>query len=125
MQPDDQNQAKELLARAIFASGAPLSIVENTYWSKFFKFMRSAFEIPTRYEFSGPLLLKEYEQINSLVEEQIAAAESVALICDGWNNLRNDSIINFVVTTPLPLLYKIVTTEKESHTGEYIAKEIN
>jgi len=35
MQPADQNQAKELLARAIFASGAPLSIVENAYWSVF------------------------------------------------------------------------------------------
>lgn len=31
MQPADQNQAKELSARAIFASGALLSIVENTY----------------------------------------------------------------------------------------------
>lgn len=70
-------------------------------------------------------MLKEYEKINSLVEEQIAAAESVALICDGWSNLRNDSIINFVVTTSLPLLYKIVTTGKESHTSEYIAREIN
>jgi len=39
MQPVDQNQAKELLARAIFASGASLSIVENAYWSKFFKFI--------------------------------------------------------------------------------------
>jgi len=87
--------------------------------------MRPAFKIPTRYELSGSLLLKEYEKINSLVEEQIAAAESVAIICDGWSNLRNDSIINFVVTTPFPLLYKIITTGKESHTGEYIAREIN
>lgn len=46
-------------------------------------------------------------------------------MCDGWSNLRNDSIINFVVTTPLPLLYKIITTGKESHTGEYIVREIN
>lgn len=113
MHPADQNQAKELLARAIFAIGAP-SIVENAYWSKFFKFMRPAFEIPTRYQLSVSLLLKEYEKINSLVEEQIAATESVALICDSWSNFRNDSIINFVVTTPFPLLYKIVTTGKES-----------
>lgn len=75
------------------------------------------------YELSGSLLLKEYEKINSLLEEQIAAVESVALICDGWSNLRNDSIINFVVTTPFPLLYKIVTTGKELHTGEYILPE--
>lgn len=29
MQPTDQNQANELLARAIFVSGAPLNIVED------------------------------------------------------------------------------------------------
>ncbi|XP_011699651.1 PREDICTED: uncharacterized protein LOC105456953 [Wasmannia auropunctata] len=54
----------------------------------------------------------------------MTTAESVALMCDGCSNLRNDSIINFIVTVPSPLLYKILVTEKESRTVVTIIKNI-
>lgn len=63
--------------------------------------------------------------MKTFVEEQIAAAHCVAIMCDGWSNVRNESIINFVVTTPKPILYKTLATGKESHTAEYIANQIN
>lgn len=48
MLPADQNVAKELLAKPIFAS-APLSMVVGYGdWLKFLKFMRPAFKVPTR-----------------------------------------------------------------------------
>jgi len=43
-------------------------------------------------------------------------------MCDGWSNIRNESIINFVITTPKPVFYKSLTTLTERHTGDYMAK---
>lgn len=123
--PEDIEKANELLARAIYASGSSLRIVENRFWLEYISFLRPAYKVPTRYEISGPLLNKEYEAVSALVNEQIAVAESVAIMCDGWTNVRNEPIVNFVVTTPSPMLYKILSTGKESHTAEYISKEVN
>lgn len=43
------------------------------------------------------------------------------------NNLlccRNQAILNYIVTTPEPILYKTKCTGAERHTGEYIADEL-
>lgn len=44
---------------------------------------------------------------------------------DGWSNIRNESIINFVVTQPKPLSVDFVATEEKSHTGEFMANKIS
>lgn len=44
-------------------------------------------------------------------------------MCDGWSNVRNESIINFV-TSPKPVFYKSLQTLTQSHTGNYMAKVI-
>ncbi|KAE9521289.1 hypothetical protein AGLY_018308 [Aphis glycines] len=44
-------------------------------------------------------------------------------MCDGWINIRNESIINFVVTTPKPIFYKSLPTGVDRHTGEHIAEQ--
>ncbi|KAF0751841.1 DUF659 domain-containing protein [Aphis craccivora] len=45
-------------------------------------------------------------------------------MCDGWINIRNESIVNFVITTPKPILYKSLATGVDRHTGENVAKYI-
>lgn len=42
-------------------------------------------------------------------------------MCDGWSNIRNESIINFVITTPKPVFYKSLPTLTQRHTGNYMA----
>lgn len=74
---------------------------------------------------SGPFLEKELKQVSKRVEEAVAAADSVGLCADGWSNIRNEPIINFVVTTPKPFLYKVLPTGKSSHTAEFMAQEIS
>nr|CAI5846841.1 unnamed protein product [Callosobruchus analis] len=58
------------------------------------------------------------------VEQKIAQADSVAIMCDGWSNIRNESIVDFILTTPTPVLYKILATGKESQTAKYITEQI-
>lgn len=51
-----------------------------------------------------------------------AAAKSLTIISDGWSNIRRDAIVNIVVATPKPLLFKVIETTTERHTAEYFAK---
>ena len=125
MTPDKQQENEMLLAKAIYSSGTPLSIVDNNQWQIFFRNLRPSFQLPGRNALSGRLLDTECETVKANVESVIREADCVGLICDGWSNLRNEAILNFVVTTPNPILYKTMTTGEESHTGKFMAKVMN
>lgn len=119
--PAEQSEIDTALARAVFASGAPLSMTENVYWQAAFRKLRPAYSLPSRYSLTNTLLNAEYSRVNTSVNEEIASAQSLGLMCDGWSNIRNESIINFVVTTPKPVFYKSIASGSTSHTGEYMA----
>lgn len=76
------------LARAVFATAAPLSLVENPYWKKFFAAIRPAFKPPNRQMMSNTLLEEVYAETSCKVQEVTANAASVGLLCDGWSNVR-------------------------------------
>ena len=81
--------------------------------------------MPSRYEMSEPLLDSEYDKIKvETVATIIAVSDSVELMCDGWSNICNEPIINFVVSQPELIFWKSFHTDLQSHTGEYIATEI-
>ena len=66
----------------------------------------------------------EYDKIKVETVATIAAFDSVGLTCDGWSDIRNEPISNFVVSLPKPIFWKSFHTDLQSHTGEYIATEI-
>ena len=76
------------LAKAVYASGSPLSLVENKYWIQFFTALRPAFKLPTRKKMSTELLEKVYLETTTTVKEMVAASSSVAILADGWTNIR-------------------------------------
>lgn len=51
-------------------------------------------------------------------------AKVLHLQCDGWSNVRNESIINFVVSQPKPYFVDFVDTEANRYTGEYLGGQI-
>lgn len=91
--PAEQSEIDTALARAVFASGAPLSMTENVYWQAAFRKLRPAYSLPSRYSLTNSLLTAEYSRVNTSVNEEIASAQSLGLMCDGWSNIRNESII--------------------------------
>ena len=117
-----QKELDESLARAIYASGTPLTIVEHPFWISFFNKMRPAYKVPSRYVMSHTLLDREDGRISDFVSMKIAQAECVAIISDGWTNVNNTPIVNFIISTPEPVFLKSVTTGENRHTGEYIAQ---
>ena len=62
MSTSEQEKLNALLARAVYASGSPFCMVENSHWQVFFKAIRSAHVVPSRYEVSEPLLVSGYEK---------------------------------------------------------------
>ena len=114
-----------LLARAIYASGAPFSILENKHWLAFFKVLCSAYVVPSTYLASEPLLVSEYHQTRFAALAQVAEVNAVTVMCDGWSNIRHEPIINFTSSVPQSVFWKSTHTELESHTGEYIAEKVS
>lgn len=123
----NQNEQKNidiLLARSIYASSSPLNLVENVYWKEFFKKIRPAYCPPSTYIISNRLLDDEYKRVKECTDNNILSAKVLGVMCDGWTNLRNESIVNFVVTTPNPVFFKSISTGTDRHTGEKMAEEI-
>ena len=120
----EQEKLDSLFSRAVYASATPFSIVENPHWIKFFKAIRPAYVLPSRFRLSNPLLDLEYNKVDADVMEKIADADCVGIMCDGWSNTRNEAIINFIVSMPQPVFWKSFHSELESHTGEYICGEV-
>ncbi|CAH1383434.1 unnamed protein product [Tenebrio molitor] len=55
------------------------------------------------------------------VNIKMQAADALTLVSDGWTDNTGNSIINVLFCTPKPFFFKSVTSNCESHTGEYIS----
>lgn len=113
-----------LLAKAILASAAPLKLVENRYWKKFFSSLRPTFQPPNHQKLSNILLDQVYEETRTNVRETVATVSSVALLSDGWKNTTNEAVINFHVTVPEPVFWNNVFTSSSDHTAAFVADQI-
>ena len=55
-------------------------------------------------KFSLSLLLTEtFDNVTTRVHKRIEDADSIAIQCDAWSNIRNEGIINFILNTPEPV----------------------
>lgn len=72
-----------------------------------------------------PILLdNEYSKMKAVVTKQINESTDLHLQCDGWSNMRNESIINFVISQPKPFFAEFIEVGCQSHTAEYLSNEI-
>jgi len=124
MQKEDEVKLDTLFARAIYASGTLFSIVENCHWKAFFKALPPAYVLPSRFQLSNSLLDAEFERVRVDMFEKLASTDAVAIMADGWSNIRNEPIINFVISMPQPVFWQSIHTKLESHSGDYIANQV-
>ncbi|CAG8722094.1 39957_t:CDS:2 [Gigaspora margarita] len=67
----------------------------------------------------------EYSDLNTVINYLLNETQFLYLVTDGWSNIRKDSIINFMITTPKPLFYKSVHTKEDQYTAQNIAEGID
>ena len=72
---ETQHKIDESLARAIYASGSPLSLTSNVYWQRCFKVMRPAYTPPTRHALDTHLLEAEYVRVQDRVNSTTKNAD--------------------------------------------------
>ena len=124
MSESEQVKVDKYLARAISASGCPLHLTTNIHWKRFFQVIRPAYTVPSRYMLSNNLLDSEYYRLQEKVNETTDNSDCFCIISDGWSNTRNEGLINFLLTTPLPVFLKSVDTNTNKHTGAYKGDQI-
>lgn len=100
-------------------------MLEHPLWQKVFAACRPVYKIPTRSSLSSTLLESQYSEMKKKVSEIVLSAPHLHLQCDGWTNIRNNGIMNFILSTPRPVFVKSVATGQNRHTAEYITDEIN
>ena len=66
-----------------------------------------------------------YNDVKEKVESKIQNADTVAVQCDSFSNIRNEGITNIIINTPDPVFFKTVETKSDSQTGEYLANQIS
>lgn len=99
-------------------------MVEHPLWKEYFSRLRPSNKLPTREAVSTSYLDKEYNRVQANTSVIIADSRNLALQCDGWSNLRNEGILNFVVNTPKPIFVDFVNTKDNRHTSEYLCQEM-
>lgn len=120
-----QAELQEQMAKAIFVTGTPLGLFEHPLWTDFFHKLRPSFKIPNRKLVSTTLLEKEYTAMETEITNRLNDVPNLHLQCDGWSNIRNESIINFVISQPTPFFVKFLETKDNSHDAEYLFEQMD
>jgi len=69
---------------------------------------------PSSRKIGTTLLEKTIKKLDDEMNTLIQNAQIVSIVSDGWSNLRNDHLVNFIVVVPLkkPILYKVIRDAK-------------
>ncbi|KAG7308255.1 hypothetical protein JYU34_006934 [Plutella xylostella] len=114
----------QLLSKAIFVTGSPLSMVEHPLWVRFFNELQPIYKLPSRKAISTTHLEATYNEMLKEITEELKTTNNLHLQCDGWSNQRNEGIINFIIAKPEPVFVKSLNTLNNRHTSEYLCQEI-
>ena len=71
------------------------------------------------------MLTKTYSEMKNNIQEIVKDAPTVSIISDGWSNLRNEHLVNFILVIPnqKPLFYGFIDCDGESQTSQQIATD--
>lgn len=99
--------------------GVSHKFVENPAFQLYSKVLQPQYKLPTRKAVSQKWIPMKYKEVETMVNEAIEQADFVAITSDGWTDNRQRAIINTVVHTPIPYLYRSDDTLDNEHTGAF------
>ncbi|KAI8568380.1 hypothetical protein RHMOL_Rhmol02G0194100 [Rhododendron molle] len=100
-----KERAHQAIARWIYDAGIPLNVVNVESFEPMIEAIGQygpGLTPPTYYQVRVPLLKKEVENVNKQMEDHKQEREEngCTLMCDGWTDRKNRSLINFLVNCP-------------------------
>lgn len=122
---DEQKQELHaMLAKAIYVTGTPLSIVEHPLWIQVFSALQPLYKLPSRKAIATTHLENIFKNMNDEINDEIRTLNYLHLQLDGWTDVNNSGIIHFIISKPEPVFIKSVDTGENRHTAEYLKQEI-
>jgi hypothetical protein len=116
------------LSEFFFRCAIPFSVLDSSAFRKFVGSLRPSYGevMPRSSSLSNTLLDNSYERYMQQAMEMIQDSNMYSLATDGWSNIRNDHLVNFVVLIPnkKPIFFKSIDTSAHSQTAEMVAADI-
>lgn len=122
--------ADAAVARMFYSTGIPFSLIESQYCKEAFSAVAKcgpSYKLPTRKALSGNLLQNAVASVDDKLAEfkTQMASTGATLVSDGWTNVQNRPIINFLAVTADGAMFIDGTdTSGEQKDAQYIAAEI-
>jgi hypothetical protein len=106
----------------------PFNYVDCQEFKDFVMAIRPKYDRLTSWKLRNTFLEKGYSRMQNNITQVVSnPSTSISLVSDGWSNLRNEHMINYVIITPgqNPILYKTMPTNGVSQTAERIFHNIS
>ncbi|RVE41902.1 hypothetical protein evm_013452 [Chilo suppressalis] len=97
-------------------------MVQHPLWRAFYEKLN--FKLPSRKTLATKYLDTLYNEMFKELCDDLKKATFLHLQCDGWSNIRNQGVINFLISKPEMVFVKSLDTEDHRHTSEYLCSEI-
>ncbi|CAL8069617.1 unnamed protein product [Orchesella dallaii] len=118
-----------LLARAIYSSDVPITMLDNEHWTNVFHRIQPSLTLPSTSVLSNALVDQEYSRIGQDLEEKVEKSHFSVLECISvpGNRLNEITLVFFLTCddSPNPYLYKTHRiTDGEGYTKDILSKVI-
>lgn len=127
--PKEKAALDAAYADIYYHTGLPFNVADNSTVTSFFKLLRPAWTPPNRRQLAGTLLEASFARQVGRTAVTFTAEPLIALVTDGWFNLRNDHLVNYVAVFPYserpPIFLKSVATGETKQTADTIADAID
>ncbi len=125
MSPRAVQMFRENMAMHYYATGSAFQRIEDVHLKAAIKCLRPDQNLlPSRKLLAGALLTKCHKQLTTKVKARLNGA-TFCLTTDGWSNIKNDPIVNYMAVSPeVSLFLESVATGQQGHTHTFIANDI-
>ena len=123
---DHKEKLDEAIAKFYYRTAIPFNTADCKEWKDVWLLARPAYEPPSSKRLRTTLLTKAFNKMQCNVNEIIQDATSVSVVSDGWSNLRNEHLVNFILIIPnhKPLFYGFIDCDGQSQTSLQIANDL-
>ena len=87
-----------MLADFVFNTAIPFRVIDSEEFKIFCKFLKPAYDPMSAKVCSTSMLNLKYNDLKNKISEKIATATEISIISDGRSNLKNESIINYILS---------------------------
>jgi len=123
------NASKEMVEQSIamhyYVTGTSFARIEEGNLLTALKVLRSDVQLPSRKKLAGPVLENAFIDVKKKCSMLLDNA-TFCITSDGWMNVRNDPIVNYMATSPrISLFLESLSTGEQGHNADWIATDIH